>query len=156
MQSFHNKRHNHQVCEDQALNRAQQICEQKGLRFTEIRQRILQLIWSSHEPILAYELLKSLRQEKANAEPPTVYRALDFLLENQLIHKIESLNAYTGCQFPEKSHLSQFLICNGCNQIAELDNNQVNKVIQQELKLSGFAIEQQTIEIKGLCANCQP
>ena len=155
MDSFHKKRHNHKACKEQALSRAQQICEQKGLRFTEIRQRILQFIWSNHEPILAYDLLKLLRQEKANAEPPTVYRALDFLLENQLIHKIESLNAYTGCQFPEKNHVSQFLICNGCNQIAELDNSQVNKVIHQQLALSGFSIEQQTIEIKGLCSNCQ-
>lgn len=153
--SFYSKKHNHKTCVISAIKKAQQICDQKLLRFTSIRKRILELVWSSHEPILAYDLLKILRQEKENAEPPTVYRALEFLLENKLVHKIESLNAYVGCNFPDKDHISQFLICDSCNQVAEIDDNNVNELICQQAARTGFAVKQQTVEINGLCPSCQ-
>ncbi|WP_423910078.1 Fur family transcriptional regulator [Candidatus Spongiihabitans sp.] len=152
---FYAQRHNHNACIHSALNKAQHICAEKEIRFTRIRQQTLELIWSSHKPVLAYELLRTLRREKRNAEPPTVYRALDFLLENQLIHKIESLNAYVGCHFPDKDHISQFLICTGCHQIAELEDSNVNKVITRQAARSGFQVAQQTVEIRGLCPICQ-
>ncbi len=152
---FYESRHNHKACMNSALDKAKSICAQNEVRFTHIRERILELIWSSHEPILAYDLLRALRREKQNAEPPTVYRAIDFLIENQLIHKIESLNAYVGCHYPDKEHLSQFLICNQCHQVAELEDTSVNQVIVRQAAQSGFQVEQQTVEIMGLCPACQ-
>ncbi len=152
---FHTKKHNHQACIRSALRKAESICSENELRFTHIRKRILELIWSDHEPVLAYGLLKTLRREKENAEPPTVYRALEFLLENQLIHKIESLNSYVGCNSPGTAHPSQFLICSQCNQVAEIDDPDVNRIIFQQGARSGFRVEQQTVEIKGLCPTCQ-
>jgi Fur family zinc uptake transcriptional regulator len=153
--SFYNRRHDHNACISSAMIKAQQICEEKEIRFTRIRKRILELIWTSHKPVLAYDLLRKLRREKGNAEPPTVYRALDFLLENQLIHKIESLNAYVGCYFPDKKHLSQFLICSTCDQVAEIEDTDVNQVITQQAARSGFQVDQQTVEITGLCPTCR-
>jgi len=153
--SFYNRRHNHSACISTAMVKAQEICAEKEIRFTRIRKRILELIWTSHKPVLAYDLLRTLRREKENAEPPTVYRALDFLLENQLIHKIESLNAYVGCHFPDKKHLSQFLICTACDQVAEIEDSSVNQVITQQAARSGFLVDQQTVEIMGLCPTCQ-
>ncbi len=152
---FYTPKHNHNACIHSALSKARHICAAKELRFTRIRKKILELIWSGHKPVLAYELLKTLRQEKHNAEPPTVYRALDFLLENQLIHKIESLKAYVGCRFPDKDHVSQFLICTECDEVAEIEDDDVNKIITRQATRSGFRVDQQTVEIKGLCPVCQ-
>ncbi len=147
--------HNHNTCINSAIVKAQHLCEQQNVRFTPIRQRVLELVWANHAPILAYDILKELRLEKANAEAPTVYRALEFLLDNGLIHKIESLNAYMGCNDPEQAHVSQFLICTVCQQVAELDNPKIKQVIEQQALKTGFEISEQTIEIKGVCPQCQ-
>ena len=152
---FPTKNHNHEKCIDVALNKAISICDEQEVRFTPIRQRVLTLLWSSHKPMGAYELLDKIRLEKKNAEAPTVYRALEFLLEQHLIHKIESLNAYVGCRFPEKSHISQFFICTQCNEFAELENTDIHQAISQQAAQSGFKVAEQTIEISGLCPKCQ-
>lgn len=152
---FKHSDHDHQICVNSALETAIQICMTKGARFTPIRHRILELIWQSHEPVLAYDLLRILRQEKDNTEPPTVYRALDFLLENELIHKIESLNAFVGCSYANQPHIGQFFICTQCKQFIEVDSSSINKTIHQEAKNTGFKISGQTVEISGLCPECQ-
>ena len=91
-------------------------------------------------------MLEALRRSHAGAAPPTVYRALDFLIEHGLIHRIESLNAYVGCPRPERPHVSQFLICGGCGATAELDDPAIAAVLRRAAKL-GFLVEQQTIEL---------
>lgn len=154
--TFYNNDHDHQACVSTALSLAIGVCDRQDVRFTPIRKKILELIWSSHEPVLAYDLLKTLRADKSNAEPPTVYRALDFLLQQNLIHKIESLNAYAGCHFPGTTHIGQFLICKNCNQYAELANSTINQAISREASKSGFRVDHQTVEITGLCPQCQP
>ena len=152
---FYGTNHDHSICVDSALRKAREICERNHVRFTPIRKRILEMIWSSHEPVLAYDLLDRLRREKNNAQPPTVYRALEFLIENRLIHRIESLNAYIGCQSPGRKHLSQFLICTGCSQVAELDDSTVTRAISNQASKSGFRIAAQNVEILGQCPACQ-
>ena len=148
--------HNHQPCVDRAIKTANQICRQRNLRFTPIRQRVLELIWVSHQPMLAYDLLKQLRQDKHNAEPPTVYRALGFLMQHQFIHKIESLNAYIGCDHPQQDHTSQFMICSDCHQVAELEEPEIiEKAICKQASKIGFKVSNQTVEIVGLCPSCQ-
>ena len=148
--------HNHRSCLNRAISLAAQICAQKGLRFTPIRRRVLELIWNSHQPVPAYDLLSQLRQEKQNAEPPTIYRALDFLLEHQLIHRIESLNAYIGCDHPDLEHSSQFMICSACHQVAELaEPDLIDQAVACQASRLGFKISSQTIEIMGICPSCQ-
>jgi len=153
--SFRPNRHNHNSCITSAMQRADSICQQKGVRFTRIRKRVLELIWASHRPVLAYDLLKLLRQEKHNAEPPTIYRALDFLLENRLVHKIESLNAYVGCHQPQHKHIGQFLICTDCDQVAELDDAELKQMIESKAARTGFVVTHQTVEITGRCPVCR-
>ena len=148
-------KHDHDQCVHQALENARQVCIESGARLTWIRHRILELIWSSHTPVLAYELLKIIRLEKPNAEPPTVYRALEFLLDQNLIHKIESLNAYAGCPHPNVPHNGLFLICTECREVAEMDIPDINKTLAEETGKSGFRMEQQTMEILGVCPACQ-
>ena len=153
---FPHSQHNHGRCVADAMHRASALCTQQHLRFTPIRQQVLELIWGGHAPVSAYELLKELRLTKDNAEAPTVYRALDFLLQNGLVHKIESLNAYVGCDQPEHNHPGQFLICLSCQQILELDDKEISTTIARQAVKNNFTITDQTIELKGYCSSCKP
>lgn len=152
---FKSASHNHVSCIASAMHKAEHLCTEHNLRFTPIRRRVLELVWASHAPIVAYDILKILRKDRKNAEAPTVYRALDFLLQHRLVHKIESLNAFVGCTHPDKPHVSQFLICTQCCQAVELMGNHVRKSIEQQALEHDFVITEQTIEISGFCPQCR-
>jgi Fur family zinc uptake transcriptional regulator len=96
--------HDHEHCVEDALAAADKLCAEQGLRFTPLRRRVLELVWSSHKPVGAYALLDKLRSEDLGSAPPTVYRALDFLIEHGLIHRIERMNAFIGCSHPGETH----------------------------------------------------
>lgn len=147
--------HDHALCIDDALAAAERQCAAKGARLTEQRRRVLELIWRSHAPVGAYTLLDQLRDAGMRAQPPTVYRALEFLVENGLIHRIESLNAYVGCADPDERHVGQFLICTGCRSAAELDDPGIGTAIAARAKEIGFSVSRATVEIEGLCPNCR-
>jgi len=87
-------------------------------------------------------------------KPPTVYRALEFLLENQLIHKIESSNSYIGCEFTHEQHQSQFLVCDSCNEVMELQEPLLNSALAETSESKGFVVRQTHVEIHGVCADC--
>ncbi|MCU7921727.1 MAG: transcriptional repressor [Candidatus Thiodiazotropha sp. (ex Dulcina madagascariensis)] len=147
--------HDHQTCINHALQVAELHCKQQGLRLTALRHRVLELIWANHQPVGAYELLEQLTHEGRKAAPPTIYRSLDFLLENGLIHRITSLNAFVGCNHPGLDHAAQFFICEDCGQAAELDDAKIESAIAQDAKRLGFTVEKRTIEIAGTCARCK-
>ncbi|MCK5886619.1 MAG: transcriptional repressor, partial [Alcanivorax sp.] len=102
--------HNHQACVAQALSDAHAICRDENARLTPIRERVLELIWQSHKPLGAYDILAKLSSDGHNAALPTVYRALDFLLQHGLVHRIASLNAFVGCAHAGEHHRGTFLI----------------------------------------------
>ena len=147
--------HDHSGCIRGALDAAEEQCLLHKTRLTALRRRVLELVWSSHEPVGAYALLDHLHQEGQNAAPPTVYRALDFLLEQGLIHRLERLNAFVGCRHPQSPHRAQFLICTECGRAAELDDPAIEEAILQGAERLGFSIHRQTIEIEGCCQECQ-
>ena len=151
---FRTDEHDHGVCVEDALAVAEELCRRQRVSLTALRRRVLELIWRRHGPVGAYELLDQLRTERRGAAPPTIYRALDFLLENRLIHRIESLNAYVGCAGPATFHGGQFLICRGCGSVAELDDGAIARRVRSRAQLLGFTVERQTIEIMGLCPKC--
>jgi len=127
-----------------------------GLRLTALRRRVLELVWQSHKPLGAYDILAVLSdQDGRRAAPPTVYRALDFLLENGLVHRIASLNAFIGCNHPEHAHQGQFLICRECHVALELEQPAISQAIVQSAADVGFKVEGQTVEVVGLCSACQ-
>ena len=148
------KQGDHQCCINDALGKAERLCQQQNKRFTAIRRRVLELVWRQHKPIGAYEVLELLQQENRTA-PPTVYRALDFLQQLGLVHRIESLNAYVGCAHPGKPHDGQFLICEACHSLTELDVPEITSAIKKCAVSSGFQPGRQTIEIMGLCPHCR-
>jgi len=137
-----------------ALAAASALCAQRGARLTPLRRRVLEMVWARHEPVLAYDLLDRLRREKQRAAPPTIYRALEFLLAHGLIHRIESLNAYIGCVDPTVEHASQFLICQQCRTVAELDDPDIGRVVRARAHRAGFHVLQSTVEVAGLCPVC--
>jgi Fur family zinc uptake transcriptional regulator len=147
--------HDHQHCIDDALVRASTICAQSGGRLTPLRRRVLELVWHSHAPVGAYDILDALRRDGRPAAPPTAYRALEFLLDHGLIHRIESLNAFVGCAQPERPHLGQFLICSKCSDVTELDDRRVFDVVEASARAAGFSVDRVTIELRGTCPVCK-
>ncbi len=151
---FKERDHAHQKCLDSALSAAEKTCHARGVRLTKLRRRVLELVWGSHEPVKAYDILDKLRDEHIGSAPPTVYRALDFLQAEGMVHKIESLNAYVGCGEPDEAHCGQFLICRDCGAVAEMDNADVRELLAEKAGLLGFRVDREMIEVKGLCAAC--
>lgn len=151
---FFHRPHDHQRCIEKALEKAALLCEERGARLTELRRRVLALVWRSHAPVGAYDILEQLRRDGRGAAPPTVYRALDFLRDHGLVHRIESLNAFIGCPHPDETHVSQFLICTSCSTVAEIDDAKLRAALAESAATAGFAVDRLTVELRGRCPRC--
>jgi len=137
-----------------ASDTAAKLCDRRGVKLTPLRRQVLDLVVDAARPVGAYELLDRLRESQGRAAPPTVYRALEFLIEQGLVHRIESLNAYVGCADPDHAHAWQFLICRDCGQAFELDDRRIRNAIAKGAAERGFQVGRQTVEITGTCARC--
>lgn len=144
--------HDHEL--DATLQAAEALCRERGVRLTEQRRIVLRLLCESDKPLTAYDLLDRMRASVRNPAPPTVYRALDFLLQQGLVHKLESLHAFIGCAHPQHPHAGQFLICGDCGEVAELEDAGLNKSLQAAGKALGFRTERPVVELLGTCAHC--
>ena len=145
----------HQVCIESAMHEAESICRERGLRFTELRREVLRLIWISHVPAKAYDILEKLKGKAWSAQPPTVYRALDFLLETGLVHKLDSINAYIGCSHPRKQNECYFLICTDCNEAKEYSSSELSDAMELTLNKNSFRPRKVTLEVLGQCGECE-
>lgn len=140
----------------------ERACRERGLRLTPIRAKVLGLIAAQGKPIKAYDLLDRIRADKlddedsaGSAAPPTVYRALDFLLANGFIHKLESVNAFVACHHPSTAqHSVPFLICDRCHAAVELEDERIVALLDEKARALGFVPQAQTLEVHGLCARC--
>ena len=133
----------------------ERLCGQRGLRLTPLRANALRLIADAGRPVKAYELLDQMKATHEAAAPPTVYRALDFLLEHGFIHKLSSINAYVGCHHPGSAqHAVPFLICDGCQSATELEDERIVELLDARARATGFVPQAQTLEVHGLCAAC--
>ena len=133
---------------------AERLCQERGARLTPMRERVLKEIWQSHEAVKAYDLIHRLSSADHTVKPPTVYRALDFLLEMGLIHRIESLNGYVGCVQPEHEHEVMLLVCRECGVVLELADEQTHRKLRSAAKKQGFQLDQRIVEGRGLCERC--
>ncbi|NOS87591.1 MAG: transcriptional repressor [Methylococcaceae bacterium] len=147
--------HNHKLCISQALTTAEQLCGARGVQLTPIRHQVLELIWASHKAVKAYELLDLLKPLQHAAKPVTVYRALDFLIEQGLIHRVESLNAFVGCRCSDKQHEQLLLICKHCQEVEERYAPEVMSALSEEINKAGFTVHSKAIEIQGVCTACR-
>jgi Fur family zinc uptake transcriptional regulator len=145
------------------LDQASQICTKRGAKLTELRRNVLGLVLESPSPAGAYELLDQLRALRGPSAPPTVYRALEFLVEHGFIHRVERLAAFVGCigdglhapdHGHDHAHAAQFLICLSCKRVAEIEDLGVTQALQEAARRVGFTLARTTIEAEGICADC--
>lgn len=149
------EKHNHKSCIKQAMASADAFCAREGLQFTKTRRRVLELLLMEHKALGAYDILGHLSAEGLGSQPPIVYRALDFLVANGFVHKIEKLNAYSACSHPGETHSPVFMICHKCNSVAEAQTEPLRGFLGATAKAAGFQIERTVIEAEGLCPRCQ-
>ncbi len=148
-------RHDHDQCIADALAQADAVCAAAGARLTATRRRVLELVWQSHVPVKAYGLLESMQRDKGGmVNPPTVYRALDFLLNMKLIHRIQALNAYVGCADPVRGHCGCLMICEQCHSVADVPATELEALISRSAAALGFQVSSQNTEIFGRCSAC--
>ncbi|MEE8294974.1 MAG: Fur family transcriptional regulator, partial [Sphingomonadales bacterium] len=117
-----NPKHKHSRCVSGAMRDAERVCQKRGVNLTPIRRQVLEMVWQGHHPVKAYEIIENFGGKSHSTKPPTVYRALDFLIENGLVHRIESQNAFVGCSHPVTAHNANFFICTCCQQAIEIDS----------------------------------
>lgn len=138
------------------LDKAYEHCKNQGYRYTEPRARVLKILVEEKRPLGAYEILQRLSSEIENPKPPTVYRAIQFWHQEGFIHCIDSLKSYVACSHGHHVDQIQFLICTECDFVKELECTINLGYISNVLKMCDFSIMNCTIEIKGLCGNCNP
>jgi Fur family transcriptional regulator, zinc uptake regulator len=148
------KNHDHAACIRSVLDQAKQLCAERGVQLTAIRYQVLELIWDSHKAVKAYDLLDKIKPLQPAAKPATIYRALDFLLEQGLIHRIESLNAFMGCGHSGHPNEELKLICVQCHEVEERPATELMRALANEIKEAGFLQQSRVIEIHGVCAKC--
>lgn len=146
--------HDHDSCVSKAIRTAEHLCLARGVRLTPIRRRVLELIWDGHKAVKAYDLLERIKPSEYAAKPATVYRALEFLMEQGLIHRVESLNAFVGCVCSERQHEQLLLICQRCEEVEERSAAEVMNALTREIVRAGFLVHHKAIEVHGICAHC--
>ncbi|GGE36267.1 Fur family transcriptional regulator [Primorskyibacter flagellatus] len=140
--------HDHAHCVSDAMAAAESLCAESGARLTPVRRRVLEILLEGHRPMGAYDVLSRLDAEGLGSKPPVAYRALGFLVDQGLAHRIERLNAFIACPHPSgQDHVAAFLICRDCGTVAEVPS-------APPPLPAGFQVEQTTIEAVGLCTAC--
>ena len=149
---FH--QHDHAHCIEDGMAAADECCRAAGARLTPARRRVLEILLERHRAMGAYEILDILRDEGLGSQPPVVYRALDFLVSQGLVHRIERLNAFAACAHPGADHTPAFLICRNCDRVAEATSDATKGRLGEAARASGFRIERAVVEAVGLCPDC--
>lgn len=147
--------HDHDACCGDVMARAEGLVEQAGLRLTPVRRRTLEILLESHRALGAYDVLARLAEEGFGTQPPVAYRALEFLVENGMAHRIRRLNAFTACMQPGTDHRPAFFICSTCDSVAEAQGAGVAGAMSAAADAVGFRIERISIEAVGICPACQ-
>src|SRR3978361_385496 len=144
--------HDHDRCAADALRHAEGVCERRAQRITPIRRQVLLALLASHRPLGAYEVIDGLARSMPRPAPITVYRALDFLMENGLVHRIESRNAYLACAHDhDAAAMVAFLICERCGSGGATPEPPVPPSGNAAARATGFAPKMSLVEITGTC-----
>ena len=144
----------HTAAMEQALDAAATLCLRSGAQLTPLRRSVLALVLASDGPATAYQLLDRLKETRRGAAPPTIYRALEFLQGQNLVHKVERLNAFIACTDAGHPHPVQFLICNSCGTVAEVEDTGVSAALAHAAAEKGFHPAHAVVELDGTCSAC--
>jgi Fur family zinc uptake transcriptional regulator len=147
--------HDHAHCAQDALARAEAITRAAGVRLTPVRRRVLEILLEEHRALGAYDVLARLATEGFGNQPPVAYRALEFLVDQGLAHRIQRLNAFTACTHIGEAHAPAFLICRSCAAVAEAEAAPARAALDSAAARLGFTVERSTIEALGLCPACR-
>ncbi len=154
MSVFAHHTHDFAANPDAALQAADAHFQKTGVRFTPLRRRVFEIILRAGKPIGAYDILERLRDHGKIAAPISVYRVLDFLIEQRFVHRLATINAYMACVTPEDPHAAQFLICQCCGSVTEISDPIIDKAIAEGAKTAHFQVSYPLVEIMGVCADC--
>jgi Fur family zinc uptake transcriptional regulator len=148
--------HDNGRCTADALQHAERVCAKRSQKLTPIRRQVLEALLSSHRPLGAYEVIEALAKTMTRPAPITVYRALDFLMENGLVHRIVSRNAFLACAHDhDEAAMVAFLICERCGLVGEIPAAPVAQSLNASARATGFTPKMSIVEITGVCAHCQ-
>lgn len=146
--------HDHAACQSRALDAAESRLEAEGARLTPVRRRTLEILLETHRAMGAYEVLDRLAEDGFGRQPPVAYRALEFLVQHGLAHRLQRLNAFAACLHPTQDHAPVFLICRRCDHVAETQAPEVREALAETASGLGFTVERATVEALGLCPRC--
>lgn len=139
-----------------ALKAAMTLCSERGAQMTPLRRLALETLWQAGEPLGAYELMPKLEASLGRKlTPSTIYRALEFLVGQGFVSRIESRNAFVPCAHPEKAHACVFFVCDLCHGSVEVDNPALEGIVEHEAEQLGFRVAHSVIELRGTCADCR-
>lgn len=147
--------HDHAACAGDVQSRVAQISAERNLRLTQVRQRVLEILLEAQRAVAAHEILDQLAAEEFGSQPPVAYRALDYLAERGLVHRISRHNAFAACLAPDHAHNPVFLICESGDQVHEMTGFNVAAVLSETASALGFRLTCATIEALGICPDCQ-
>ena len=122
-------------------------------KLTKNQALVLKVLSNASQPLGAYAILDKLRRHGFKA-PLTVYRALEQLAGQGLVHKIESLNSWTTCCGEHQANPPVFEICNDCGNVTEQFDRELIKNLNSMSQRSGFIPDRSIIEIHGRCDDC--
>lgn len=137
------------------LSVAEALCEQRGRRLTPIRRKVLELLLRHGRSLKAYELLDAMREVHPGAAPPTVYRALDFLMDEGLIHRLDAVNAWSACHDVGGAPHDLLVVCTSCGAVAEVSDPAMSRQLAERVAQTGYTLATHETEIRALCPQCQ-
>lgn len=150
--------HSHACAAEPAaiLARAEELSRERGVQFTALRREVLEAVASSERPPGAYDLAERLSRPGRRVAPVSVYRALDFLMELGLVHRIASRNAFVPCAHTHGAGENVvFLICRTCGGIDETTSPEMESGLGKTLKRAGFTPAHSILEVEGDCGACR-
>lgn len=139
-----------------AVRRAEAICRARAVRFTPLRRRVFELIVEADQPLTAYELLARLAANGGRPAPPTVYRTLEFLQAQGLVHRLASRSRWVMCRHPDHAHAGLFLVCSSCGRVTEWTDERIAHAVHASARAAGFSIAREVLpEVEGVCGSCR-
>ena len=138
-----------------ALDDVAAYCEEHKLKLTPVRRRVMELLLQEHRAFGAYEILAQLQEDGLGSQPPIAYRALDFLVGNGFVHRVEHLNAFVACVHPGQDHAPTLLVCRDCKSVSEAPASLMNDALGRVAAVSGFSADPASVEVQGVCRDCQ-
>lgn len=147
--------HDHANCTAETLAHAEAHLAAQKARLTPVRRRVLEILLEEHRALGAYDVLNRLSQDGFGNQPPVAYRALEFLVEHGLAHRISAKNAFAACMHPGERHSAVFLICTECDRLDEAEASAIHAEIETAAGAEGFSVTSTVVEAIGVCAACR-